>query len=169
MALFFVIPSEPERQRRRRGINAKRFCLDAAMKNYWVYIMSGRTRALYVGVTNDIERRTYEHRNTCVPGFTSKYHLDRLVYFEEHADVRDAIQREKQIKSWRREKKAALIESLNPKWRDLSLDWHLDDHSQHSEESLRVDPSTPPQKCGSGRDDKKRPQIINGQAIRLFL
>ncbi len=93
------------------------------MKNYWVYIMSGRTRTLYVGITNDIERRAYEHRNKSVPGFTSKYHLDRLVYFEEYADVRDAIEREKQIKSWRREKKMALIESLNPGWKDLSLGW----------------------------------------------
>ena len=109
-------------------------------KSYWVYVMSGRTKTLYVGVTNDIERRDYEHKNKSVPGFTSKYRLDRLVYFEEHADIRDAIEREKQIKSWRREKKIALIESLNPRWRDLSLDWHLDDRSQSSEKSLRVDP-----------------------------
>jgi putative endonuclease len=131
MALSFVIPSEPERQRRqslprvfpREGINAKRFCLNAAMKNYRVYIMSGRTRTLYVGITNDIERLAYEHRNKSIQGFTSKYHLDHLVYFEEYADVRDAIEQEKQIKSWRREKKVALIESLNPRWRDLSLNW----------------------------------------------
>lgn len=112
----------------------------AVTKSYWVYVMSGRTKTLYVGVTNDIERRDYEHKNKSVPGFTSKYRLDRLVYFEEHADIRDAIEREKQIKSWRREKKIALIESLNPRWRDLSLDWHLDDRSQSSEKSLRVDP-----------------------------
>jgi putative endonuclease len=95
------------------------------MKSYWVYILSGRTRTLYVGVTNDLERRTYEHQNKLVPGFTSKYRVDRLVYFEEHADIRVAIEREKQIKSWRREKKMALIESRNPKWRDLSLEWRL--------------------------------------------
>ncbi len=99
------------------------------MKSYWVYIMSGRMRTLYVGVTNDIERRVYEHKNKSIPGFTSKYRLDRLVYFEEHADIRDAIHREKQIKGWRREKKVTLLESLNAKWRDLSLDWHRDDHS----------------------------------------
>ncbi|MBV8358014.1 MAG: GIY-YIG nuclease family protein [Deltaproteobacteria bacterium] len=116
------------------------------MRSYWVYIMSGRTRILYVGVTNDIERRHYEHRNKSLPGFTSKYGLDRLVYFEEHADIRDAIEREKQIKSWRREKKVALIESLNPKWRDLSLDWQLDAHSRTSDKSLRADPSAPPEK-----------------------
>jgi putative endonuclease len=103
------------------------------MKSYWVYVMSGRTRTLYVGVTNDVERRTYEHKNKSVPDFTSKYRLDRLVYFEVHAHIRDAIAREKQIKSWRRETKMALIESLNPKWRDLSLDWQLDDRSQRAD------------------------------------
>src|SRR5712692_5200126 len=87
--------------------------------------MSGRTRTLYVGVTNNLERRAYEHQDKRFPGFTSKYRLDRLVHFEEHADVRAAIEREKQIKSWRREKKVTLIESVNPKWRDLSLDWAL--------------------------------------------
>ena len=88
----------------------------------------------------------YEHKNKSVPGFTSKYRLDRLVYFEQHADIRDAIEREKQIKSWRREKKVALIESLNPKWRDLSLDWHRYDRSLPLDKSLRVDPSASPQK-----------------------
>jgi putative endonuclease len=77
---------------------------------------------LVVGVTNDIERRAHEHKNKSVPGFTSKYSLDRLVYFEEHRDIRVAIEREKQIKSWRREKKVVLIESVNPGWRNLSLD-----------------------------------------------
>ena len=114
------------------------------MKSYWVYIMSGRTRTLYVGVTNDIQRRHYEHRNRLVPGFTSKYRLDRLVYFEQHADIREAIEREKQIKSWRREKKVALIESLNPKWRDLSIDWYHGDRTRPRDKSLRVDPSAPP-------------------------
>lgn len=85
--------------------------------------MSGRTRTSYVGVTNDLERRSYEHKNKLIAGFTSKYGLDRLVYFEQHTDIRVAIEREKQIKSWRREKKLALIESINARWRDLSLDW----------------------------------------------
>ena len=103
------------------------------MKYYWVYVMSGRTRTLYIGVTDDIERRTYEHRHKSFPGFTSKYRLDRLVYFEEHADIRDAIERERQIKSWRREKKLALIKSLNPSWRDLSLNWHLNERAGSSD------------------------------------
>ena len=120
------------------------------MKSCWVYIMSGRTRTLYVGVTNDIERRTHEHEDKAVPGFTSKYRLDRLVYFEDHADIRGAIDREKQIKSWRREKKMALIESLNPKWKDLSLDWNMDDRSQR-----RVEPSVPPAKMRIWSELKK--------------
>jgi putative endonuclease len=65
------------------------------MKNNWLYIMSGRTKTLYLGVINDIEWRTYEHRNKFAPGFSGKYGLDRLVYFEEHGAIRDAIEREK--------------------------------------------------------------------------
>jgi putative endonuclease len=126
------------------GSTRSDFC--TAVKNYWVYIMSGRTRTLYVGVTNDIARRADEHKRKSVPGFTSKYHLDRLVYFEEHASIRDAIDREKQIKSWRREKKVALIESLNPGWKNLSLDWRLNEDQWVSNQSLRVAPSAPPPK-----------------------
>ena len=94
----------------------------AAMKTYWVYIMTNRVGTLYVGVTNDLQRRIYEHSNQLVPGFTRRYAIDRLVYAEETGDAAAAIGREKQIKAWRRSKKVALIESVNPKWRDLSLD-----------------------------------------------
>ncbi len=93
------------------------------MKNYYVYIMSGRTRVLYIGVTNDLARRVYEHKNKIHEGFTNKYSLDRLVYFEEGSDVAGAIEREKQLKRWRRGKKLALIESMNPTWSDLSREW----------------------------------------------
>ena len=75
---------------------------------------------LYVGVTNDLARRVYEHKNKLVKGFTEKYNLNKLVYFEETADVVSAIAREKEIKKWRREKKDALVVSVNPKWKDLS-------------------------------------------------
>jgi putative endonuclease len=78
---------------------------------------------LYTGMTNDLQRRTYQHKNKLIEGFTKKYNVTRLVYFEMYGDVRDAIAREKQIKKWRRSKKIDLIESLNPKWRDLSEDW----------------------------------------------
>jgi putative endonuclease len=78
---------------------------------------------LYTGMTNDLQRRIYQHKHKLIEGFTKKYNVTRLVYFEMYGDVRDAIAREKQIKKWRRSKKIDLIESLNPKWRDLSEDW----------------------------------------------
>jgi len=93
------------------------------MKQYYVYIMASWSRVLYVGVTNDLERRVLEHKNGLLPGFTSRYRVTRLAYFETHERVTDAIEREKQIKGWRREKKVALIESMNPTWRDLAEDW----------------------------------------------
>ena len=93
------------------------------MKNYYVYIMASRSRTLYTGVTNDVERRVAEHKLQLVPGFTSLYRINRLVYFERHADIRQAIRREKQIKGWTRAKKIALIQSMNPGWCDLSEDW----------------------------------------------
>lgn len=89
------------------------------MRQYFVYIMTNRSRTLYTGVTNDLERRVEEHRIKLVPGFTSKYNITQLVYWEEYKDVRAAIAREKEIKGWLRSKKIALIESLNPHWDDL--------------------------------------------------
>ncbi len=89
-------------------------------KSYFVYIMTNHSRRLYTGVTGDLARRAFEHRNGMVPGFTSKYALDRLVYFEETNDPDAAIGREKQIKGWKRGKKIALIESVNPGWADLT-------------------------------------------------
>ena len=78
---------------------------------------------MYVGVTGDLEKRMYEHRAQLVPGFASRYNLTWLAYYEVTSDVRSAIAREKQIKRWRREKKMALVEWMNPEWRDLSLEW----------------------------------------------
>ena len=90
------------------------------MKTFFVYMMTNRSRVvLYIGVTNDLERRVWEHRNHAVKGFTSKYKLDRLVYYESFPDARSAIAREKELKGWRREKKNALVETMNPLWRDL--------------------------------------------------
>jgi putative endonuclease len=86
--------------------------------------MTNRSRTLYTGMTNDIKRRVYEHKHKLIRGFTAKYNITRLVYFEETADVRAAITRERQIKGWLRAKKIALIESANPEWRDLSADWY---------------------------------------------
>ena len=92
-------------------------------KQYYVYIMTNSSGTLYTGMTNDLERRVYEHKHKLVEGFTKKYRLFRLVYFEETQSVRAAIEREKQIKGWSRKKKIALIESDNPCWSDLSQSW----------------------------------------------
>ena len=92
---------------------------------YYVYILASKKNGtLYTGVTNDIERRVYEHKHKLTPGFTSRYNVNRLVYYEEYNDIRDAIAREKQIKGWLRKKKIALIESMNPNWDDLSAGWY---------------------------------------------
>ena len=93
------------------------------MNQYYVYIMTNRSKTLYTGITNDLIRRVYEHKNKMVEGFTKKYNITRLVYFEETNDIQSAITREKQIKGWLRRKKIALIESVNPKWEDLSEGW----------------------------------------------
>ena len=90
--------------------------------SYFVYILTNRTRTLYTGVTNDLGRRLYEHRMHLTPGFASRYKIDRLVYFEQFDDIGFAIAREKQIKGWVRRKKDELIESMNPRWSDLSLE-----------------------------------------------
>jgi putative endonuclease len=93
------------------------------MRRYYVYIMASRSRVLYIGVTNDIWRRVWEHKNDANPGFTSKYRVHRLVYFEEFKYVGNAIAREKRLKGWLRERKVALIRSANPTWEDLSEKW----------------------------------------------
>ena len=90
------------------------------MRTFYVYIMASRSRVLYVGVTNDLARRVKEHKGGLVTGFTSRYRITRLVYFEEFADIRDAIAREKDLKGWVRMRKTHLIESSNPTWEDLS-------------------------------------------------
>ncbi len=88
---------------------------------YYVYIMASRPNGtLYVGMTSDLVRRVYEHRNGVVEGFTNRYQVHRLVYFEQTDDVRSAIQRERNLKSWNRDWKIALIEERNPGWHDLS-------------------------------------------------
>ncbi len=91
---------------------------------YHVYILASATGVLYVGVTNNLERRIAQHKEKRLSGFTKRYSVTRLVYFEAYGDVRNAITREKEIKAWRREKKLALIRSMNPSFRDLSLYFH---------------------------------------------
>jgi putative endonuclease len=92
-------------------------------KNYYVYIMTNHSGTLYTGVTNNLERRVYQHKHKTVKGFTRKYNITQLVYFEHTHDIRAAILREKEIKGWLREKKINLIKSINPEWNDLSKGW----------------------------------------------
>ncbi len=90
-------------------------------KHFYVYLLTNwNKKVMYVGVTNDLQRRLYEHKNKLVKGFTEKYNVDRLVYFEETDDVISALAREKEIKKRRREKKNNLVISINPQWKDLS-------------------------------------------------
>ena len=94
------------------------------MQQYSVYILTNKTdRVMYVGVTNDLLRRVYEHKNDCPDGFTKRYHVHKLVYYETTSDVMSALEREKELKGWRREKKNALVETMNPEWKDLSEGW----------------------------------------------
>jgi len=90
---------------------------------YSIYVLASRSRALYTGVTGDLQKRMVEHRQGLIPGFTTRYRVFRLVHFEHFADIRDAIAREKEIKGWLRAKKIELVESLNPQWTDLARYW----------------------------------------------
>ena len=96
------------------------------MKMYYIYIVSSLSGTLYTGVTNNLEHRIYQHKLKRINGFTKKYNVDRLVYFEETADINGAIAREKEIKGWRRSKKVGLIKTMNPKWENLAADWFED-------------------------------------------
>ncbi len=89
-------------------------------KLYHVYILTNKSRTLYTGVTGNLTKRVWDHKQKKIAGFTKRYNIDRLVYVEAFTDMRYAITREKQIKGWLRSKKIALIESMNPKWKDLS-------------------------------------------------
>ena len=94
------------------------------MNVYFVYILASKHNGtLYTGVTNNLQRRVYEHKHKLIPGFSAKYDITKLMHFEETSDVNAAIAREKQIKSWSRAKKIKLIEATNPHWYDLSTDW----------------------------------------------
>jgi putative endonuclease len=112
------------------------------MSDYFLYIMASKSGTLYTGVTNDLARRVYQHKHRLVPGFTSRYSITRLVYFENTPDIRTAIAREKQIKRWRREKKVVLIESVNRDWKDLARDWFAAESAGPRANGPRRDSST---------------------------
>jgi putative endonuclease len=120
------------------------------MNTYYVYMMTNRSSTLYTGVTNDLERRVLEHRSRVPRSFTARYRLDRLVYFEDTDDVTAAIQREKEIKGWKRNKKIALINGMNPRWLDLAEGW-FDEAPLDSSPGLR-----PAQNDGGGEFQRQR-------------
>ena len=94
------------------------------MGNYYVYILTNwNNHVMYVGVTNNLQRRIYEHKEKLIDGFTSKYNVNKLVYYEETTDIKSAISREKELKGWGRSKKDALVVTMNQNWEDLSKDW----------------------------------------------
>ena len=92
--------------------------------NYFVYMIASRSRALYIGMTNKLHRRVWEHKNDLINGFTRTYKCHRLVYFQSFDDVAKAIDREKQLKRWNRTKKLWLISLKNPTWEDLAGEWY---------------------------------------------
>ena len=96
------------------------------LKKYYVYIMSNHSRTLYIGVTNDLQRRVLEHKQKLLKGFTEKYNITKLVYYEETTDITIALRREKQLKNWHRDWKINLIEEMNKEWADLSDGWFDD-------------------------------------------
>jgi putative endonuclease len=96
---------------------------DGSYYEFWVYILTSRTGTLYVGVTGYLGTRITQHKIDSIEGFTQKYKVHRLVYYESYQYIQTAIRREKQLKGWRREKKIALIEKINPRWQDLAENW----------------------------------------------
>lgn len=96
-------------------------------KHFFVYILTSNSGTLYIGITNNLQRRIWEHKNKIAAGFTSKYNVNRLVYYETFGEAKSAIAREKQLKGWTREKKLKLIESINPKWVDFSEEWEKEE------------------------------------------
>lgn len=119
--------------------------------NYWVYMMASKSGVLYVGMTNDLLRRVWEHQQKLVEGFTKKYNCTKLIWFEEFREVRDAIECETRMKDWRRDKKVGLIQKSNPQWRDLSDGWYENEARRTTEiphpeanDGLRVRNDSPP-------------------------
>jgi putative endonuclease len=129
------------------------------MRREWhfaVYIMASKSRQLYTGMTNDLHNRVFQHKNDLLDGFTKQYKIHRLVYFENYSQVINAINREKEIKGWRREKKIALIKTMNPTWDDLAEHWY-DSHRYAPEQQV-------PRRCAP-RDDTQQSVEQNSNSL----
>ena len=125
-------------------------------KQFFVYIMSNcpKSAVIYTGITGDLRRRVWQHKNKLTPGFTSRYNLTRLVYYERFFYSDAAICREKEIKGWRRSKKIALIEAMNPRWEDLAKDWQ-DVYKPEPAADRREIPRPAGENAGLGRTPAK--------------
>ena len=107
-----------------KSLNLKNDRIQMTEKAYYVYILTNwNNKVMYVGITNNLERRIYEHKEKVVKGFTEKYNVNKLVFYEQTSDIAEALNREKEIKKWRREEKNRLVVNTNPLWRDLSEDY----------------------------------------------
>jgi putative endonuclease len=108
--------------------------------NYSVYMVASKSRVLYIGMSNDLHRRVFEHKNDLIEGFTRHYRCHRLVYFESFDDVDKAIDRERQLKRWNRTKKEWLISQRNPTWEDLAAEWYVRHQFEPEEKKQQVPP-----------------------------
>ena len=106
-------------------------------KVYYVYILASQRRVFYIGMTSNIEQRIFQHKTHAFGGFTAKYNVTTLVHLERYGSVMKAIRREKELKAWRREEKIALVESMNPKWNDLSYGWYQRHRYQPDSAAIR--------------------------------
>jgi len=113
------------------------------MKQYYVYIMSNNSKILYIGVTDNLTRRVYEHKNKLLEGFTKRYNLTKLVYYEVTNDINAAIRREKQLKNWHREWKINLIESVNKEWKDLAEEFFGENETKDAKEDTEIRDAEP--------------------------
>jgi len=126
-----------------------------AQKLYFVYILASLSGTLYIGVTNDLHHRVWQHKQHEIDGFTKAYEVDRLVYYESFFIVSNAIARAKQLKGWRRQKKIALIESMNPQWKDFSREWY----------GSRGPSTRPPKPGGLAQDDSREKYMLAQTAV----
>ena len=110
-------------------------------RQYYVYVMTNKSHNVYIGVTNDLVRPVYQRQNKLVEGHTKKYNMTMLVYYQATSDIHSAITREKQLKGWDRQKKDALIATMNPRWVDLSMEWFSDEEVWGTSEQV-PSPST---------------------------
>ena len=132
----------------------------ATHRSYWVYVLASKPHGtLYIGVTNSLERRVWQHRTGMIAGFTKRYRVTRLVYFEDFRDIGNAIARETELKGWLRRRKMALIETGNPLWNDLAAGWYEEPVASSQNHHLRCKP-------GDASNDRAYSRIRRDSSLR---